>query len=260
MNKPQIGLSMLCHLSEPFTKMTNCLTKADTQYIEIVDDGFHELNSRRIKTLAEIGKSCSLKYSVHAPFSDVNPASPSKPMLNAMLKRLKKSIEYACAIDAIVWVFHPGVKTGISSFYPGTDWLQNIRSAEALFEIANDCGVKIAIENVPEPYPFLMKSVEDFGRFYAEVDADIGLVLDVGHANINGQTELFLTVFRDKIVHVHVSDNDGKSDQHLGLGCGTVDWERVASLLRKNRFDNVVVVESIEHVEESVQKLRQLFP
>jgi sugar phosphate isomerase/epimerase len=139
------------------------------------------------------------------------------------------------------------------------DWLQNIRSAEALFEIANDCGVKIAIENVPEPYPFLMKSVEDFGRFYAEVDADIGLVLDVVHANINGQTELFLTVFRDKIVHVHVSDNDGKSDQHLGLGYGTVDWERVASLLRKNRYDKIVVVESIERVEESVQKLRQLF-
>jgi sugar phosphate isomerase/epimerase len=84
-------------------------------------------------------------------------------------------------------------------------------------------------------------------------------VLDVGHANINGQTELFLTAFRDRIVHMHVSDNDGKSDQHLGLGYGTVDWERVASLLRKNRYDKIVVVESIEHVEESVQKLRQLF-
>src|SRR4030042_1067963 len=145
MNKPQIGLSMLCHLSEPFTKMTEYITKAEMSYIEIVDDGFHELNSRRIKTLAEIGKSCSLKYSVPSPFSDVNPASPSKPLLNAMLKRLKTSIEYACSIDAIVWVFHPGVKTGISSFYPGMDWLQNIRSAEALFEIAKDLGVKITM-------------------------------------------------------------------------------------------------------------------
>jgi len=260
MNKPQIGLSMLCHLSESFTKMTEYVTKADMSYIEIIDDGFHELNSRRIKTLAEIGKSFSLKYSVHAPFSDINPASPSKTMLSATLKRLKKSIEYAHAIDAIVWVFHPGVKTGISSFYPGRDWLQNTRSAETLFEIASDCGVRIAIENVPEPYPFLMKSVEDFGRFYAEVDADVGLVLDVGHANINGQTELFLTVFRDRIVHMHVSDNDGKSDQHLGLGYGTVNWERIAGLLRKNRYDKIVAVESIEHVEESVKKLRQLFP
>ena len=259
MNKPQIGLSMLYRLSDPFTKMTEYIVKAGTPYIEIVDDGFHELNNKRTTKLTEIGKSYSLKYSVHAPFSDINMASPSKTMLSAMLKRLKRSIEYAHRIDASVWVFHPGVKTGISSFYPGRDWLQNTRSAEALFEIANDRGVKIAIENVPEPYPFLMKSVEDFGRFYAEVDADIGLVLDVGHANISGQIELFLTTFRDRIVHMHLSDNDGKSDQHLGLGYGTVDWERFVDLLRKNHYDKTVVVESIEHVEESVQKLKQLF-
>ena len=259
MSKPQIGLSMLCHLSEPFKKMIEHITKTDVTYIEIVDDGLHELNSGRIAILTEIGKSHSLKYSIHSPFADINIASPSKPMLRAALKRLKKSIEYARAIDASVWVFHPGIKTGISSFYPDVDWQQNVKSARGLFEIASDLGVRIAIENVPEPYPFLMKSVEDFKRFYAEVDADVGLVLDIGHANINGQTECFLKTFSNRIVHMHLSDNDGKSDQHLGIGHGTVNWERVADLVKKNRYDKTVVVESIEHVEESVQKLRQLF-
>lgn len=258
MNKPEIGLSMLCHLSEPFKRMTDYLGKTGTKHIEVVDDGFHELNRKRTDTLIDIGKSYGLKYSVHAPFSDINPASSSRLMLKAMLKRLRLSIDHAHALEALVWVFHPGVKTGISSFYPGRDWLQNIRSAKALFEIASDCGVKIAVENVPEPYPFLMKSVEDFERFYAEVDADIGLVVDVGHSNINRQTGLFLNTFRDRIVHVHLSDNDGKVDQHLGLGYGTVDWKKVMGLLRKNGYDKVIVIESIEHVEESVKLLRQL--
>jgi sugar phosphate isomerase/epimerase len=34
-----------------------------------------------------------------------------------------------------------------------------------------------------------MKSVNDFQRFYSEIDNNIGFTLDVGHANINGATE-----------------------------------------------------------------------
>jgi sugar phosphate isomerase/epimerase len=199
-----------------------------------------------------------LKYSVHAPFADINIASPSKPILKATLKRLEKSITYASALDAYVWVLHPGLRTGVSMFYPGADWLQNRETTLQLFKIANDYGVKIAIENVPEPYPFLMKSVNHFARFFKEVDEDMGIALDIGHANINGQTERFLTVFADKIVHIHAHDNDGKDDQHLGIGHGTVDWEKIAKLLKEMPYEGVVAVESFEHVEESVLKLKQL--
>jgi sugar phosphate isomerase/epimerase len=239
--------------------MTKHLLEAETSYIEIVDDGFHALNKKRVSILKDIGKSYGLKYSVHAPFADINIASPSKPVLKAMFKRLEKSIAYASALNAYLWVFHPGLKTGVSMFYPDMDWLQNLKTARLLFKIANDYGVKIAIENVPEPYPFLMKCVEDFTKFYDEIDENIDLVLDFGHANINGQTERFLTAFADKIVHIHAHDNDGKNDQHLGIGYGTVDWKNIANLLKKISYDKVVIIESVEHVEESVQRAKQLF-
>jgi len=196
---------------------------------------------------------------VHAPFADINIASPSKTMLKAMLKRLRTSIANAHNLGAYVWVFHPGLKTGISMFYPSMDWLQNLKTVKLLLKIAKDYDMKIAIENVPEPYPFLMKNVEDFEKFYDEIDEDIGMVLDIGHANINGQIELFLKTFADKIVHVHAHDNDGKSDQHLGIGYGAVDWENVAKLLNEISYDRVVIVESVEHTFESVQRLKQLF-
>jgi len=258
-DKPEIGLSMLYCLGEPFNKMTEQILKTETAYIEIVDDGLHTLNKQRVSTLKNIGESYSLKYSVHAPFADINIASPSKPILKAILKRLEKSIAYASDLNAYVWVFHPGLKTGVSMFYPGMDWLQNRKTAQSLFKIASDYDVKIAIENVPEPYPFLMKSVKDFTKFYEEINEDIGLVFDVGHANLNGQTERFLTVFADKIVHMHAHDNRGKDDEHLGIGRGTIDWENVASLLRRVSYDKTVIVESFEHVKKSMHKLKQLF-
>lgn len=259
MVKPEIGLSMLYCLGKPFKKMTEHLIKAETAYIEIVDDGFHTLNKQRVSMLKNVGESYGLKYSVHAPFADINIASPSKPMLKAMLKRLEKSISYASDLNAYVWVFHPGLETGISMFYPGMGWLQNLKTARLLLKIASDYGVKIAIENVPEPYPFLMKSVEDFTKFYEEINEDIGLAFDVGHANLNGQTERFLTILAGKIVHIHAHDNQGKSDQHLGIGYGNIDWKKVANLLKRISYDKLVIIESFEHIEESMHKLKQLF-
>jgi sugar phosphate isomerase/epimerase len=260
MAKPKIGLSMLYCLNEFFKKIPAQILESETAYIEVVDDGFHTLSKQRVQTLKEIGESYNISYSVHAPFADINIASPSKTMLNAMLKRLEKSMAYASALNASIWVFHPGLKTGVSMFYPRMDWLQNLKTTRLLLKKAKDYGVKIAIENVPEPYPFLMKSVEDFLKFYEEINEDIGLVFDVGHANLNGQIGSFLTTFRDKIVHVHLHDNDGKADQHLGIGYGTINWENVAKLFKKISYEKILIIESVEHVKESMQKLKKLLP
>jgi len=125
--------------------------------------------------------------------------------------------------------------------------------------VARREGVEIAIENVPEPFPFLMKSVEDFRRFYDELDDDIGLVLDVAHANLNSQIQDFIKQFSKKIVHMHVSDNYGANDLHLGIGYGNIDWASVAKMVKEAEYDNLIIIESTEHVKESVQVLRKLF-
>jgi sugar phosphate isomerase/epimerase len=257
MTKPEIGVSMLYCLSEPFKKMVKKIPKAETAYVEIVDDGFHELNKQRVAMLKEIGESYGLKYSVHAPFAGINIAVQSKPLLNATLKRLKQSIVNANALNCHLWVFHPGMKTGISMFYPGMDWARNLESVRLLLKFAGNHGVEVAIENVISM--FLLKNVEDFKKFYSEINENIGLTLDTGHANINGQVEEFLSKFPDKIVHVHAHDNLGEVDQHLGIGYGNIDWENVARLLKRANYDRTITIESVEHVEESVQKLKRFF-
>jgi len=258
LSRIEIGVSTLYCLGESFDKMVKTLTELPVNYVEIVDDGLHTLNKKRVLKLKEIGETHSLRFSVHAPFTDINIASLSRYMLKAMIKRLEKSIRLTSLLEAEVWVFHPGMKSGISAFYPGADWIQNRETAKALYKIAEKHGVKIAIENVPEPYPFLMKSVEHFKMFYMEMDENIGLALDIGHTNINGQMELFIKTFPDKIVHIHAHDNHGKRDEHLGVGHGTVDWKRFAELLKQISYNKTVVVESVEHVQESVERLKAL--
>jgi sugar phosphate isomerase/epimerase len=259
MAKPEIGLSMLYCLNEPFKSLLKHLQEVTVNHIELADEGLHALNKRRVKKLKEAAKAHNLDFTVHAPWAGTNIASPSPDLRRAVLKRLTKSIVYAGQLDCRLWLFHPGSKTGLSHIYPGEDWQQNLQSVRALLRVARREGVAIAIENTPEPFPSLMKSVDDFHRFYGDLEDDIGMVLDVAHANLNRQIQDFLKQFSKKIVHIHVSDNDGARDLHLGIGYGSIDWENVAKLVKKAEYGNLIMIESTEHVKESIQFLRRLF-
>lgn len=258
MRRPKIGVSMLFCLGKPFRKMMQQLAQVDTKYIEIVDDGFHSLNKKRVAILNEVARSTDKEFTVHGPFADMNIASPSKSIRKATMKRLEQSMIHASTLNAGLWIFHPGNQTGISMFYPGQEWKQNIESIRKLQKFAKGLGLEIAVENLPEKYGFLMKKPEDFVKLYEESDLDIGIVLDVGHANLEGQTEFFIKRIPTKIAHIHVSDNMGENDQHLGIGYGKIDWQHFAEMLREANYQKNIMVESIENVQASLQRLREL--
>jgi len=260
MFKAKIGISMLHTLAEPFSEMIEQLTKLETDYVEVVDDGFHTLNNRRVAALKEVAKTHGFKYSLHCPFADINIASPSKPMLKASLKRLKQSMTYASELRAELFVLHPGQKTGISPFYPDADWQQQTTSIRLLHKTAKTLGLNIAIENVPGKYGSIMKTTEDFQRLYRETGlADIGIVLDTGHANLENQIQPFLQQFPDKISHLHLSDNMGETDEHLGIGYGKIDWQQLTTHLKGMRFNGIIMIESVFKVPESLARLKELF-
>jgi sugar phosphate isomerase/epimerase len=167
---------------------------------------------------------------------------------------------YAHQLNAELWVLHPGQVTGITPFYPGSDWKQNVQSIGELHKVAKEYGLRIAIENVPQKYGAIMKTTDDFARFYGETGlTDIGIILDTGHANLEAQTERFLTQFPDKIFEMHLSDNMGKSDQHLGIGYGKIDWQQLAQSLKQISFNGIIMIESVFNVPESFVRLQQLF-
>jgi sugar phosphate isomerase/epimerase len=256
LTEPKIGLSMLYTIGEPFERMVEEIPRTGARYVEVVDDGAHALNRQRVSALKSVGASYGVQYTVHAPFTGINIALQNRALLNATLKRLRESIANSSDLGSRLWVFHPGIKTGVSMFYPGQDWARNLESVRLLSKFAREHGVKTAMENIMEPS--VLRGVAEFKRFYGELNEDVGLALDTGHANLSGEVDSFLMEFPDRLVHVHAQDNVGKVDQHLGIGYGNIDWESFAVLLKKTSFDGIVIVESVEHIEESVQKLKRL--
>jgi sugar phosphate isomerase/epimerase len=253
-----VGLSMLHCLGEPFSSLCQRLSEVTVEYVELVDDGWHALDQKRVQTLKDISKDRGLTYTLHAPFASINIAAPADDVRAFMLKRVERSMAFAQRLECRLMVIHPGLQTGISSFYPGLDWTTNLESVKQLLRMSKEYGVEIAIENCPEPFGFLTKSVEQFSRFFRELGENIGLVLDVGHSNINGQTHDFINSFGSRLVHVHAHDNDGIHDLHLGVGHGTVDWQRFSEAIKAVGFKGIVMLESCFHLEESLERLQTL--
>lgn len=245
-------------VGESFNRMVKRLGTQDTPHIEIFDDATHDLNKTRITQLKTAAKSYDLTYSVHAPFSDINIGSIIKPMRNASLKRLKQSLINASAIDAKMWVFHPAQRTGIGQFYPDADFKHMCQSIEQLYTQAEELGVNIALENMPGKYWFLMSTPEEFRRMYRETSLPVGITLDLGHANLEGQIQPFINELADKIVHIHASNNYGNDDQHNGVDDGTINYMTFTETLKKIGYDKTIIVESITNIPQSITRLKQL--
>lgn len=254
----ELAASTLFCLEKPLEEALPDILQVGTRSIEVTDDGPHALNMQRVERLLELTASYGLRYAVHAPFSDINIAASDSFLREAMLRRLESSIKWASALEAGVLVFHPGAVTVIDHFVPGMAWRLNIESVRRLLKFAHEYGVDAMIENVPEPYPYVMKSVEDFERFHAEVGLEYKIVLDIAHANLKGENETFLRRFGDRIGHIHVSDNRGRYDEHLKIGEGGIDWKKAVADIKESGFRGWVVVESFSGVEESLRLLRRL--
>lgn len=254
----ELAASTLFCLHKPLEEALRDIAQAGTKCIELTDDGRHALTEARVDMLLELKEAHGLRYSLHAPFADVNIAAPDAHLREAVLRRLEASIRWASALEAEALVFHPGASTALEHFSPGEAWRLNMESVRRLVRFAEARGVSAMVENVPEPVPFLMRSVEDFERFYDEVGLEVEMALDIAHAHLRGEVEEFLGRLGGRIGHIHVSDNHGGGDEHLRLGAGSIDWKGAMSAVEASPFEGWVVVESFEGVDESLRLLRRL--
>jgi len=73
--------------------------------------------------------------------------------------------------------------------------------------------------------------------------AAFGYVLDTGHANIAKDMDDIEKEIGERLISLHLNDNDGERDIHLTGGKGNVDWLRVAKLLRDSNYTGCLMWE-----------------
>jgi sugar phosphate isomerase/epimerase len=112
------------------------------------------------------------------------------------------------------------------------------RSLDELLPFAQSQGVRIAIENM---------EMDDFGMLTTLLNAydesALGLCYDSGHGNIDGRGLDNLERVKNRLIALHLHDNDGVSDQHKLPFTGTVGWERLARLIAESPYEKCLNLE-----------------
>jgi sugar phosphate isomerase/epimerase len=119
-------------------------------------------------------------------------------------------------------------------------WARMRRSLDALEPVARGCGVKLALENYEDEYYLEHKT------FFAAYSPDfLGFCYDAGHGNL-GRGEGFqrLEEVKQRLIAVHLHDNDGKEDQHRVPFKGTVDWTRLMQLIASSPYRQGIQLEA----------------
>ena len=167
--------------------------------------------------------------SLHAPIADVNLISPHPAARAFAEAELARTLTLAAALGARGVTFHLGHRsTGVPYEPP---WEAAKAAIRRLASRAQNLGVKLCLENDSKsPYAFL-SDLELFGKLLSELG--IPGTLDLGHAWIAYHEKVFeLIPSLLPLVHtVHLHDNRGDHDEHLGLGEGTLNLGRVWPLL-----------------------------
>jgi sugar phosphate isomerase/epimerase len=256
----QIGVSSLHLMGKQFDSLLGAIRDCDVGVWEIVDDDTLALTKENTGDLVDLRRSLGIEYTVHSPIADINISAVNEDFRRMTIDRLKKSLQHAGMIGARLWIFHPGIYSGLGLFYPDKDMENCVKSVNELFEFAQRIGIRIGIENMPDLVMFLLRGTDDFSRFYELAGNKAPeLVLDIGHANTTNEIERFFERQGKRIAHLHAHDNDGRTDSHDRIGYGTVPWKAVASRLSRLEFEGTVMIESVRDISESIKAARQLF-
>lgn len=186
--------------------------------------------------------------SVHGPFYDLIPASRDRRISDVTLFRFNQIYSVADELRADHIIFHSGF---VPKTCPEDLWLKNSTHFWNRF-LSNKSGdIKIHIENVYE------ENFELLYRLVEKIDRDnVYLCLDVGHVNIYSPRTIgdWVEGLNSKIGYVHLHNNDGERDEHLGFDEGSMDMKQIFSLLEKHCPDAVKTIETYE-IDSSVKWL-----
>ena len=184
--------------------------------------------AREVRVFADsVGLPCT---QTHAPF----PVLKNTLDMDAVVETQLRAIEISAILGAEIIVIHPASCTDVHGNF------EHLYSK--LLPKAEELGIKIATENMfffdaktKTASPAACGTVEDFIRYVDYPKSEhFTACLDIGHAELNnmeGAVKFIKQMGRNRILALHVHDNDKKTDKHVIPFSGVTDWKAVCKAL-----------------------------
>jgi sugar phosphate isomerase/epimerase len=202
----------------------------------VLDNGPHDDFIKVADELAQAGLSCSL----HAPFLDLSLGAFDSRVRQASLERMGQVLELLPLFHPRWVVCHAGYE---ARHYRNEEdqWLSQVsRSFSQLLPCFEGSRTFLMVENVFEKDTLQLKAL-----FQASPSPWLRLCLDVGHHRLYSRTELkvWLDDLGPVLGMLHLHDNQGRMDDHLALGQGSIDFRGFFSLLQERALNPFITLE-----------------
>ncbi len=184
---------------------------------------------------------------VNPTFLDINMASPNPGIREESVKQIKQQITLARDLGAKIVVVMIGKRHPLLAPAFEAVWKKFAREGVLrCVEHAEKNQVIFGLENGPSLF---VEKAETMLFVLKEVKSQkMKVVFDVANAFMVEPIEPGLDLVKDHLVHVHLSDCDGKKWAHSPIGMGTINFSPIAKKLKEINFQGVSILETI-HAE-----------
>jgi sugar phosphate isomerase/epimerase len=158
----------------------------------------------------------------------------------AGLELVINRMQFAARLGSDVIILHLPQAPKESAALPGY-WDLTRRTLDALQPQAQRYGVRIALENLD---PGHLATVEQVFKLYSP--EYIGLCYDSGHGNLAGDGLDWLEKMGERLISLHLHDNNGAWDEHKLPFTGTVDWDRLTRALARSTYGKWISMELVQ--------------
>lgn len=185
-------------------------------------------------------------------------ASPFASIRQTCLEEFRRALEVAHRIGATVMNVHFDKPPKFFRDEQTVQW-----HVEVLGPLCNE-AVKLGVTIVLEHTPCAGRNQLEIIHKCLEKAPLLGFHLDSGHAKLERDYDRFdeyVDGMRAKLMHVHLSDNDGTSDQHLPLGAvvrNPTDWPAHIKKLKASGYDGTITLEVFSAEKEHLLSSRAL--
>ena len=193
----------------------------------------------------------------HGPFMDLATSSRDPKIIQVCKERHQTALQASCQSGATVYIAHTNYNPLIFNASYRKGFAERMREFWLpLADWAQEKGMVIALENLWESEPEIQAELIDYIHHPA-----LKASFDNGHALVYSKipSSKWIQTLGNHMVHCHLHDNHGETDEHAVIGIGIEDWSSLINAIHQYSPKAIMVVENdwLEKNQQSYEKLKE---
>jgi sugar phosphate isomerase/epimerase len=209
-------------------------------------------DDKKVELLAEKLERFGIKaYSMHMPSRKVDISQEEEWNRVWSIREIEKAGLALSKLGGEILVVHPGGKIKGDR---DKRVEKSLESLEELLDFCEECDLKLAVENTLPGK--VGTKIEELLSIMSKFNSSrMGICLDTGHINIEGNPFEAIKKAGSKLIHLHIQDNLGENDDHFLPGKGNINWEELIDLLKQIKYEGIFMFETLRREGESLEEL-----